>query len=149
METTTFFESFYYNTSIDGITWTTSINPIPEQVYDISYAGPTNGYYFAITAPQKKYISLDGLTWNTYYRGSQYFGDLLYGNGIYMAISRNRYIITSSDCINWSAPISLTYLIPTALQATTQFGNVLFNNNTFIITSYDTSNVSINKVYIV
>ena len=142
-------ESMYYHTSIDGITWSTSINPIPDQVYNISYGGPTNGYYFAITAPQKNYISLDGLTWNTYYRGSQYFSNLIYGNGIYMAISQNRYIITSSDCINWSTPTSLTYLIPTALQATTQFGKALFNNNTFIITSYDTNNVSINKVYIV
>lgn len=51
---------------------------------------------------------------------------ITYGNGIYVAVSRNGYVTTSNDAIEWSVPVK------THSMETVSWNNIKYSDNTFV-----------------
>jgi hypothetical protein len=88
----------YSFASTDGTNWTQGGGS--QDLTSLLYA---NGKFTAIS-PDGVSHSVDGLSWNYVYSGyRQYFYDVAYGNGHYVAVGYQGWFISSTDGFAWSS----------------------------------------------
>jgi hypothetical protein len=100
-------------TSTDFITWTYRDVPTYANYFRIAYGAGETAPYVAITENRIAISSTDGITWTSRLAssaGANEMTDLIYANGIYVAVGDNNadlaeydgYIITSTDGVTWT-----------------------------------------------
>ncbi|MBR2239844.1 MAG: leucine-rich repeat protein [Bacilli bacterium] len=130
----------WYNWKTDATISTTRII-VPSCAYiNIKY---TKDRYIALDYNQnnKYYYSFDGNNWlEGTFQTSQWWGDVCYGNGIWVALgsgsnfySVTPYIAVSSDGINW-----INYAVPSPI--TESLKRIAFGNGVFVLIGSVSSN---------
>lgn len=149
----TFNELGYLSTSTDGINWTTPRIPISGMKNKVGGLTFINDKFIGVTLINNNsyaIYSTDGENWVHYKIENGNFNIIMYGNGIYVAVSVNGVVCTSIDGENWT--INAKELSPQSTWNDGTFGNGKFvvingeTGNKHIATSTDGKNWSIKVV---
>lgn len=142
----TFNELGHLSTSTDGINWTTPRKPISG--IDDKVGGLTciNGKFIGVSSFNDNnghaIYSTDGENWTHYKIGNGSFNVIMYGNGVYVAVSHIGHVFTSINGENWTK--STQSLSPQMTWINGAFGNgkfvVVNNSEKYIVTSTDGEN---------
>ena len=132
--------SGYISTSTDGTTWTPAV--LNTNLGNRNWSSITcgNGKFVALTFGTGNnlggYISTstDGTTWSSATQNinlgsnyTNYWMDLSYGNGKFVALGRTGYISTSTDGTTWSSAH-----LDDALRTQPYWSSIIYNNGEFI-----------------
>lgn len=124
------YNSLSYATSPDGITWTArTISSSYPPTNNISFA---NGYFHLCTVGGWTLLrSADGINWAEVELPSSFTGQVVGGDGVYVAPSSwSSTVLVSSDAVTWSTA---------SLPSTGNLRGVMFGGGKFLLSFYGTT----------